>query len=124
MRRSGLALGTAFLFAGGAFIGRRKLTRVAVSGHSMEPTLCDGDWLLVERSPSSIRNGDVVVAADPRSTGRVIVKRVRSVRTDDDLILAGDHPAHSNETIGPLRRADVLGKVVARYWPLARLGRV
>jgi phage repressor protein C with HTH and peptisase S24 domain len=121
MRRLGLLLGAAFLLAGGALLGRRRFTCIAVSGHSMEPSLRDGDWLLVDRLAVSYVAGDVVVASDPRSPGRLIVKRVAQVGTDSQLLLSSDHPAHAGEEIGPVVHSDVLGKVVLRYWPPSRI---
>jgi len=83
--------------------------RVAVSGHSMEPTLRDGDWLLVDPAAHAQRApkmGDLVVARDPRAPERLIVKRVAGVAADG-LRLAGDHPAHADDAglIGPLTTA-------------------
>ena len=97
--------------------------RVAVAGHSMEPTLRDGDWLLIDTAakPSV---GDLVVARHPRAAARLIVKRVTAVEADG-LRVAGDHPAHSvEEEIGPIGTNLVVGRPWLRYWPLRRFGRV
>ena len=123
MRRLGLLLGAASLFLALGLVGGRRLTRVAVSGHSMEPGLRAGDWLVVDRS-SRVGVGDVVVALDPRENSRVIIKRVRQVATDNELLLASDHPAHAGEEIGPVRPSAVLGRAVLRYWPPSRIGRI
>jgi len=117
MRRLGLLLGAALLFA--FVLASRRYTRVAVTGHSMEPTLRDGDWLLVDRRGRP-RPGSLVVAEDPRAVGRLIVKRVNGVGTDSQLQLSSDHPAHAGELIGPVRPADVVGIVRLRYWPPGR----
>lgn len=120
MRRLGLLLGAAFLFVGVALLSRR-LERFAVVGHSMEPTLRDGDWLIVDRwAPVAI--GSLVVARDPRSVGRIVVKRVREVGTDYQLLLESDHPAHADEVIGPVSSSEVVGVVMLRYWPMASIG--
>jgi SOS-response transcriptional repressor LexA len=124
VRRLRLLLGAALLFVGAALLGRSRLTRVAVSGHSMEPTLLDGDWLLVQRRPIDAAAGDIVVALDPRDRDRIVIKRVRSVGTDSELVLESDHPAHADEVIGPLPVADVFGRVWLRYWPPSRVGLV
>ena len=122
-RRLGLWLGAAFLSAGGAALARRgRITPVAVSGHSMEPMLHDGDWLLVDRSPDTLEPTDIVVARDPRATGRLIVKRVGEVGADSKLVLTSDHPAHLDELIPPVANTDIIGRVVFRYWPARRIG--
>jgi phage repressor protein C with HTH and peptisase S24 domain len=88
----------------------------------MEPTLRDGDWLLVDPGGSP-RAGDLVVARDRREPGRLIVKRVAAV-DDGALTLASDHPAHADDRIGPLGASEIVGRPWLRYWPPRRVGRV
>ena len=103
--------------------------RVAVAGSSMEPTLRDGDWLLVDpdayvdRRPEA---GDLVLVPDPRRPDRLLVKRVSVSRADGRLHVAGDSPMASTDsrTFGSVRHADVLGRPWFRYWPPSRLGRI
>jgi len=135
MRRLATLAGAAFLFGlgvllfGGGKIGRSWAARVAVAGHSMEPTLLDGDWLLVDplaytrRAP---RAGELVVTRDPRDESRVIVKRVKAADGDGSLVLAGDHPAHADDfrRVGAASPASVLGRPWLRYWPPGRVGPV
>jgi phage repressor protein C with HTH and peptisase S24 domain len=93
----------------------------------MEPTLRDGDWLLVDpdayvhRRP---RPGELIVAHDPRAAGRVIVKRVATVEGAEFLHVAGDHPAHVEDviSIGALLPSAVIGRPWFRYRPLDRFG--
>lgn len=100
--------------------------RVAVAGHSMEPALQDGDWLLVDPAAYARRPpepGELVVARDPRAPDRLIVKRA-VLYVDGVLILAGDHPAHAQEAadIGPVRPEAIVGRPWLRYWPPRRAG--
>jgi len=97
--------------------------RVAVEGHSMEPTLSPGDRLLVLRARRP-RPGDVVAVRDPRD-GRVLVKRIGALG-DDGVVLRGDNPAASTDSrsFGPVPRGAVLGTVVRRYAPAWRAGPV
>ncbi|HUP82865.1 MAG TPA: S24/S26 family peptidase [Candidatus Limnocylindria bacterium] len=92
--------------------------RVAVSGHSMEPKLRDGDWLLVDPDarPSL---GDLAVAHEGT---RLVVKRVVDVDNARRLTLASDNPAHAGQRIGPLEPALVVGRPWFRYWPPRRIG--
>jgi signal peptidase I len=89
----------------------------------MEPTLHDGDWLMVDplsfvdRPP---RVGEIVVASDPRAPTRSVVKRVRSI-VGDQLLVGGDHPAHGDESL-EIAASDLRGRPWLRYWPLRRLG--
>lgn len=89
----------------------------------MDPTLRDGDWLLVDPQVKRLEVGNIVVVRDGRSVGRLLVKRVVEEATDGEMTLGSDHPAHSDDRIG-VTRADVLGRAWLRYWPPQRIGRV
>lgn len=100
--------------------------RVAVAGHSMDPTLRDGDWLLVD--PLAYRGsvplvGQLVVAKDSRTAERWLVKRVQGIESDGSVTLAGDHPAHVEERVG-VAPTSIKGRPWFRYWPPRRWGRV
>ena len=113
-------------------LGRDWEARVAVRGHSMEPTLLDGDWLLVDRDAYRRRTphvGDLVVVPDPRTgADRLIVKRITHIDPDGNLALAGDHPAHllTDDVVQPdqilVPPATVVGRPWFRYWPTERFG--
>ena len=112
------------LLAVAALIGaRRWLDVVEVRGRSMAPTLLPGDRLLVARLPA--RPGDVVLAADPRRRERELVKRVTRIDALG-LTLRGDNPAFSTDArdFGVVPADAVRWRVVARYWPLDRIGRI
>jgi phage repressor protein C with HTH and peptisase S24 domain len=86
-----------------------------VRGPSMVPTLRDGDALIVRRGGRGIRPGDVVVARFRSRPDLLVVKRaVRAqdggwwVHGDNDLV-TDDSRAYGV--------ADVVGRVVLRYWP-------
>ncbi|HWH00076.1 MAG TPA: S24/S26 family peptidase [Pilimelia sp.] len=88
---------------------------VLVRGPSMVPTLRDGDALLVRRGGRPVRPGDVVVARFRARPDLLVVKRVVR-RAPGGWELRGDNPLVTDDSraYGP---AEVLGRVVARYWP-------
>jgi signal peptidase I len=115
-----------------------------VSGPSMEPTLRDGDRVLVDlwtygRRPP--RPGEIALLEGPG--GVALVKRVAGARVDPDRIparsvfrategdeawipVAGDNPSHSDDsrTFGPVPVHRFRGRIVWRYWPLYRIGSI
>jgi signal peptidase I len=106
----------------------RRLVVVDVHGPSMEPTLYDGDRVLVRRAPlTAIRTGDLVVVARPDShefatAGPWVIKRAAAtagerippvirrgwaengvdfagaVVPEGRLLLLGDNPARSGDS--------------------------
>ena len=87
---------------------------VLVRGPSMSPTLRAGDALLV-RHGGRVRAGDVVVARFRSRPDLLVVKR--AVRKQDQgWWVRGD-----NEFVRDDSRAygvaDVIGRVLCRYWP-------
>jgi phage repressor protein C with HTH and peptisase S24 domain len=95
---------------------------VSVRGDSMLPTLRDGDACLV-RWGAPARLGDVVVARlPPDAAGRprpLGVKRVALREVDGACWLRSDNVGAGTDsaTFGTVPAADVLGRVVLRYWP-------
>jgi nickel-type superoxide dismutase maturation protease len=103
--------------------------RVVVEGGSMEPTLYAGERLLIRGKllggASRIVRGDIAVVPDPREPSRLLVKRVGSV-VADRLYLVGDNPEASTDSrvFGAVERDAILGRVISRYWPPERAGRL
>jgi phage repressor protein C with HTH and peptisase S24 domain len=86
----------------------------------MAPTLRDGDALLVRRGGRVTRPGDVVVARFRSRPDLLVVKR--AVRADGDgWQVSGDNTLVTDDS-RVYGVADVVGRVVARYWP--RPGRI
>lgn len=84
-----------------------------VSGDSMLPNYCSGDYVLTRRVRApALAAGDVVVVRHP-VLGRLI-KRIIGFDTDSALIVAGDNAAAStsSEALGPVPGNRVQGKVI------------
>ena len=98
---------------------------MAVRGHSMEPALRDGDWLLVLPPHRALRSGEVVLLRDPRERSRLLLKRVREI-TPEGVVVHGDHADHSADSraFGAVPQRDVIGRAAFRYAPLRRIGPV
>lgn len=92
----------------------------------MLPTLHPGDRLLVVVG-RRYRAGDLVAVRDPRAADRVMVKRVDTVDgAGRQFLVVGDRPDASTDSrhFGPVSRSDVVGRVVYRYAPAERAGRI
>ncbi|TMB72693.1 MAG: S26 family signal peptidase [Chloroflexi bacterium] len=101
----------------------RRPWRVAVAGHSMEPALREGDWLLMLPPRRTPRRGDVVLFRDPRERYRLMLKRVVEV-PDGALVVEGVNPGHSadSHTFGAIDASEVIARAAFRYAPLRRFG--
>ncbi|MBI3052004.1 S24/S26 family peptidase [Candidatus Woesearchaeota archaeon] len=79
-----------------------------VSGHSMEPSLSEGDRILVWKT-RKLRQNDIAVfhAAD-----RLLVKRVQK-GVQAGFRVTGGNEAHSDSRFVP--SGEVIGKVIFRY---------
>lgn len=98
--------------------------RMVVTGHSMRPTLEPGDRVLVVGF-CHLRPGRLVVLHDPRQPQRLMIKRISKL-TDSQVTVLGDNPPASTDsrTFGPVAPNSILGRVIYRYHPAARAGRV
>jgi len=134
------------LVAGGGIWAATRWVAIpwVVEGPSMEPTLQDGDRVIVElwtlrgRPPAP---GSVVVFSGPG--GEDLVKRVArepypgndpyppaAVRPDSPLepsfLVLGDNASQSRDSreFGRVPRHRIRGRVLWRYWPLSRAGAI
>ncbi|HMP56488.1 MAG TPA: S24 family peptidase [Novosphingobium sp.] len=89
-----------------------KLSAIAVSGDSMDPTLRDGDEILVDRTPRPLRDGVHVV----RVEDAVLVKRL-DTGLPGRITLISDNPAYRPLDLAPAE-VQVIGRVV---WKGGRL---
>ena len=92
-----------------------------VHGRSMQPTLYDGDRLLV-RHGAAPRAGRLVVVRLP--DGVVAVKRATG-RRDGGWWVERDNPAEGVDSwlVGAIPEPDVVAVVKVRLWPLMRRAR-
>jgi nickel-type superoxide dismutase maturation protease len=85
----------------------------------MVPTLRAGDRLLV-RWGGPVRPGELAVVRRPDPVGLTVKRAVR--RTAGGWWVEGDNPYGSTDSrhYGPVADADVVGRVLCRYWPPRR----
>ena len=91
----------------------------------MQPTLRPGDRLLVYRW-SRPRPGDLVVLREPDARQTFAVKRVARLEPNGDVIVHADNPNVSRDSreFGPVPRRLIVGRVIFRYLPAERRGRL
>jgi nickel-type superoxide dismutase maturation protease len=84
-------------------------------GRSMNPTLKDGEVVLVDRE-ADIEVGDIVVAKHPVEQDSEVVKRVARIVERGHYFLVGDNLDDSIDSrhYGAVTREYIKGKVVAR----------
>jgi len=95
------------------FLGSRH--KYICEGKSMNPTLRDGEVVLVDRT-ARIEVGDIVVARHPLEQNSEVVKRVVRVNERGHYFLVGDNLEDSADSrhYGAVARQYIKGKVVAR----------
>ncbi len=91
-----------------------KLAVIEVQGDSMEPTLYDGDIVLLDMSPQDLRDGDVYTL---RRGEDLLVKRLR--RQGDLWLIVSDNLAFPvevmDDSIAIVGRVVWLGRTLRRY---------
>lgn len=73
-------------------------------GDSMEPTIRNGDFLLVDRSVDRVLDNGIYVVV---LAGLVLVKRVQ-VRVNGSLVLKSENPVYGEEVVPPDEVGDVV----------------
>ena len=131
-RRSRGALFAAIAIGWGvvAFVRGARLTPVRVAGDSMEPTLHDGDLVVVAPPRAAPELGAIVVVRRPggvEDVKRVVGSPGDHVRLGSSGIdlgpgrfaIAGDNRSRSTDSrhYGPVAMDDIVAVVRACYWP-------
>jgi nickel-type superoxide dismutase maturation protease len=101
------------------------LRRFVVADTSMQPTLHPGDRLLVLQWANP-GQGDLVVFKEPDRQRTFAVKRVASVESDGAAVVQADNPNVSRDSreYGPVSQRLIVGRVIFRYLPAERRGRL
>jgi phage repressor protein C with HTH and peptisase S24 domain len=102
---------------------RLAIGHVVVRGRSMEPTLRDGDRLLVVPRGRA-RAGRVAVVRLPG--GRPLSVKRLAFAAEDGWWVERDNPAEGVDSwlVGAIPEADVVAIAWVRYWPPRRIGYV
>jgi phage repressor protein C with HTH and peptisase S24 domain len=102
---------------------RLSIGHVVVRGRSMEPTLRDGDRLVVVRGGRP-RAGRVAVVRLPE--GRPLSVKRLAFPAEHGWWVERDNPAEGVDSwlVGAIPESDVVAIAWVRYWPLRRIGRV
>ena len=83
-----------------------------VKDHSMEPTINEGDYVVVSRIHAALRIGDIVILTHP-TNGQCIIKRVKGI--DSGLVfVVGDNQKVSEDSraFGSIKTGKIFGKVI------------
>ena len=104
----------------GVVVAGRAIVRV--QGASMEPTLRDGDRLLVRVGQPPVP-GSLVVLELPGRHGLAVKRAVRL--EPEGWWVERDNPREGVDSwmVGAIPASDVVAQVVQRVWPLRRIGR-
>jgi peptidase S24-like protein len=102
---------------------RIAIDHVVVRGRSMEPTLHDGDRLLVVPGARPCA-GCIAVVRLPG--GRPLSVKRLAFQADGGWWVERDNPAEGVDSwqVGAVPAPDVVAIAWLRYWPLRRVGRV
>ena len=80
----------------------------------MQPTLCDGEYVLV-RKQATPNPGDIVLCTHPFKKNVRLLKRAATIDSDGVFVL-GDAPSQSTDSrsFGPLPRTHIIGVVTSK----------
>lgn len=92
------------------------LRKFKVLGHSMEPTIGNGKFVLVSRMPYLFSKPKVKDVVAFKNGKEVLIKRIVKI-SSDKYTVEGDNPNDSldSRNFGSVIKNDILGKVVYKF---------
>lgn len=95
--------------------------RFTITGHSMEPTLKEGDRVWASFFLRKPRKGEIVVLHHHKT---LLVKRIAKDLGNERYEVEGDNANDSfdSRTLGTVSRKKIVAKVYLRYQPLSKTG--
>ncbi len=99
------------------------LSLLRITGYSLSPAFQDGDFVLLIKIPfflKSLKSGDIVVFKNP--VYGIMIKQIERIAPGgEEIYVVGTHPdSTDSRQFGPVRRKDLLGKVV---WHIKKANR-
>jgi signal peptidase I len=92
------------------------LSKFKTSGHSMEPAIKNGQYVLISKIPYFFSEPSVKEIVAFKKNQKVFVKRIVK-KTGDKYFLAGDNPKDSLDSrdFGFILKNDILGRVMYTF---------
>ncbi|MEW6735958.1 MAG: signal peptidase I, partial [Acidobacteriota bacterium] len=91
-------------------LSKKRPFRLQVSGNSMNPNICDGDYVTVEPTPSQkIRTGDIILLASISNTA--LVHRITKIEERNGVAVLITRGDAANYQDVPIPFSHVLGRV-------------
>ncbi|MBI4851630.1 MAG: signal peptidase I [Acidobacteria bacterium] len=90
-------------------LSKNRPFRMQVSGNSMTPNICDGDFVTVEHSNQKIRVGDIVLLSSVSDTA--LVHRITKMEDRSGVLYFTTCGDASNYQDIPIPQANILGRV-------------
>ena len=95
-----------------------KFGTVKVEGNSMEPTFCQGDWLLVlwmKQAPDRVPLGSIAVIEREAHPGIFLIKRVQKAHAGKYWV-EGDHiESTDSRAWGWITPNEIVGRILFRF---------
>jgi signal peptidase I len=91
-------------------LSKKRPFRLQISGNSMNPNICDGDYVTVETiAANKIRSGDIVLLASISNTA--LVHRVAKIEERNGVAILTTRADAANHQDVPIPIGHVLGRV-------------
>lgn len=89
------------------------LMRFKIMDRSMEPSVKEGDYVIVNKFFSTLKERDVVVIRHPKNREKFLLKRINKVLGNKYLV-SGDNKKYSRDSrhFGSINKDLIVGKLI------------